>query len=110
MGVQTLNDVIRTQGALTPLSGWYTAPPSMEWDGRQPLCPIQGVPPLLEEAMRAQTALRIRYQGNDGQQSVRVVQPRKVTLREQATYLVAYCHLKHEERTFRIDRIVGADD
>jgi DNA polymerase III epsilon subunit family exonuclease len=105
-GVQTLNDVIRTQGALTPLSGWYTAPPSMEWDGRQPLCPIEGVPPLLEEAMRAQTALRIRYRGNDGQQSVRVVQPRKVTLREQATYLVAYCHLKHEERTFRIDRIV----
>ena len=34
-----------------------------------------------------------------------MVQPRKVTLREQATYLVAYCHLKEEERTFRLDRI-----
>jgi predicted DNA-binding transcriptional regulator YafY len=29
-----------------------------------------------------------------------------VTLREQATYLVAYCHLKGEERTFRLDRIL----
>ena len=106
-GVTTLDDVIRMQGALTPLSGWNSAPPPlMEWDGKQPLCPIEGVPPLLEEAVRAQTTLRIRYQGNDGQQSVRVVQPRKVTLREQATYVVAYCHLKHEERTFRLDRIV----
>jgi predicted DNA-binding transcriptional regulator YafY len=34
------------------------------------------------------------------------VQPLRVTLREQATYLVAYCHLKQEERTFRMDRIV----
>lgn len=107
-GVQTLNDVIRTQGALTTLSGWHMdkVPPLMEWDGRQPFCPIEGVPPLIEEAMRAQTSLRIRYTGNDGHESVRVVQPRKVTLREQATYLVAYCHLKHEERTFRLDRIV----
>ena len=61
---------------------------------------------MIEEAMRARTALRIRYLGSDGQQSERVVQPRKVTLREQATYLVAYCHLKREERTFRLDRIV----
>ena len=104
-GVTTLDDVIRMQGALTPLSGWHAAP-IMEWDGRQPFCPIEGVPPLIEEAMRAQTALRISYRGNDGQQSVRVIEPRKVTLREQAAYLVAYCHLKHEERTFRLDRIV----
>ncbi len=104
-GVTTLDDVIRMQGALTPLSGWHSTP-TLEWDGKQPFCPIEGVPPLIEEAMRSQTSLRIRYRGNDGQQSVRVIEPRKVTLREQAAYLVAYCHLKHEERTFRLDRIV----
>ncbi len=105
-GVTTLDDLIRMQGALTPLSGWNSTPPLMEWDGTQARCPIDGLPPLIEEAMRAQTALRIRYKGNDGQQSVRVVEPRKVTLSAQTTYLVAYCHLKHEERTFRVDRIV----
>jgi len=108
-GVQTLEDVIRHQGSLTPLSGWHSfaaSPPLMEWDGSQPLCPIDGLPPLLEEAMRAHAPLRIRYKGNDGQQSIRVVQPRKVTLREQAAYLIAYCHLKREERTFRVDRIM----
>ena len=78
----------------------------MEWDGTQPFCPIQGLPPIVEQAMRAHAPLRIRYAASDGKQSERVVQPLKVTLREQATYLVAYCHLKREERTFRLDRIV----
>ena len=105
-GVCTLGDLLRMQGSLTPLSGWNMAPPIMEWDGTQPYCPIQGLPPLVEQAMRAHSPLRIRYAGSDGRQSERVVQPLRVTLREQATYLVAYCHLKQEERTFRLDRIV----
>ncbi len=107
-GIFTLADLIRVQGALTPLGGWFNSPtpPLMEWDGKDAFCPIQGLPPVIEQAMRAQTALRIRYKGSDGQHSERIVEPRKVTLRETATYLVAYCHLKHEERTFRLDRIV----
>ena len=105
-GIRTLADLLGHQGALTPLSGWKLTPPLMEWDGTQPYCPIQGLPPLVEQAMRAHSLLRIRYAGSDGRESERVVHPLKVTLREQATYLVAYCHLKHEERTFRLDRIV----
>ena len=105
-GVSTLGELLRLQGSLTPLGGWNMAPPIMEWDGTQPYCPIQGLPPLVEQAMRAHSPLRIRYAGSDGRQSERVVQPLRVTLREQATYLVAYCHLKQEERTFRMDRIV----
>jgi len=106
-GVNTVGDIIKLQGALTPLSGWYSAPPLMEWDPRrQSKCPIEGLPPAIEEAVRAQSTMRIWYKGSDGKQSERVVEPRKITLREQATYLVAYCHLKHEERTFRLDRIM----
>jgi len=105
-GVNTVEDVIKLQGALTPMSGWYSAPPLMEWDGRQSKCPIEGLPPAIEQAVRSQSTLRIWYKGSDGKQSERVVEPRKITLREQATYLVAYCHLKHEERTFRLDRIM----
>lgn len=105
-GVTTLGEVIRVQGALTPLSGWHSTAPTMEWDGTGPFCPIEGLPPIIEQAVRAQTALRIRYKGSDGRESQRVVEPRKVTLREQATYLVAFCHLKQEERMFRVDRIV----
>jgi DNA polymerase III epsilon subunit family exonuclease len=104
-GITTLSDLITLQGSLTTAAGWHMAPALMEWDGSE-FCPIQGLPPLIEEAMRAHAPLRIRYKGSDGKQSERLVQPRKVTLREQATYLVAYCHLKREERVFRLDRIV----
>ncbi len=103
-GVSTLTQLIKLQGSLTPLAGWHMTPPLLEWDGGE-FCPIQGLPPDIEQAVRTQSALLIRYIGSDGKQSERVVQPRKITLREQATYLVAYCHLKQEERTFRLDRI-----
>ncbi|MDQ6693921.1 MAG: exonuclease domain-containing protein, partial [Chloroflexota bacterium] len=105
-GVQTLRELIKVQGALTPLSGWYAPTALMEWDGTGPFCPIQGLPPLIEQAVRAQAALKIRYKGSDGEHTERVVEPRKVTLSPSATYLVAFCHLKNEERTFRLDRIV----
>jgi DNA polymerase III epsilon subunit family exonuclease len=105
-GVTTLDALLRLQGSLTPLSGWFTAPPLMEWDGTGEECPIMDLHPVIESALRSRIALRIRYMGHDGHESERVVEPLKVTLREQATYLVAYCRLKHEERTFRVDRIV----
>ncbi len=106
-GVATLSDLLRMQGSLTPLGGWHhSTPPLMEWDGSGSYCPIQGLPPLIEQAMRGRLPMHIRYKGSDGRHSERTVEPRKITLRETATYLVAYCHLKHEERTFRLDRIV----
>ena len=103
-GVTTLAELKKLQGSITPASGWRMTPPLMEWDGSE-FCPIQGLPFDIEQAVRSHSALRIKYVGSDGQQSERVVQPRKVTLREQATYLVAFCHLKGEERTFRLDRV-----
>lgn len=106
-GIETLSDLLAIQGSITPASGWHRQPPPlMEWDGTSLLCPIEGLPPVIEQAMRVRAALRIRYKSTNGDQSERVVQPIRVALREQATYLVAYCHLKGEERTFRVDRIV----
>jgi hypothetical protein len=104
-GVSTLADLLAKQGSLTPMSGWRMSPALMEWDGAE-FCPIQGLPPLIEQAVRTHSPLRIRYTGSDGHESERVVQPRKITLREQATYLVAFCNLKQEERVFRLDRTV----
>jgi len=103
-GVNTLAELTKIQGSLTTTSGWHMTPPLMEWDGGE-FCPIQGLPSDIEQAVRLRTAIRIKYEGSDGKLSERVVQPRRITLREQATYLVAYCHLKGEERTFRLDRI-----
>ena len=104
-GITTLAELIALQGALTPPGGWHMTPPIMEWAGGDEFCPIQGLPPLIEQAMRAQAPMRIRYRDRDGTHSERVVQPLKVTLREQATYLVAFCHLRNEERVFRLDKV-----
>ncbi|MGA7733248.1 MAG: exonuclease domain-containing protein [Chloroflexia bacterium] len=109
-GITTLDELTRIQGSLTPASGWHggmSVPrPLMEWDGTQPYCPIQGLPPLVEQAMRTRATVKIRYAGSDGRVTVRVVQPLRVTLSEQATYLIGYCQLRKEERSFRLDRIV----
>jgi DNA polymerase III subunit epsilon len=104
-GVTTLPGLLDLQGSITSPAGWRMTPPIMEWDGGE-FNPIQGLPTIIEQAVRTHSALRIRYVGSDGKQSERLVQPSKITLREQATYLVAFCHLKGEERTFRLDRIV----
>ena len=104
-GITTLDSLLALQGSITSTAGWYMTPPLMEWDGGE-FNPIQGLPAIIEQAVRSHSALRIKYVGSDGRQSERLVRPSKVTLREQATYLVAFCHLKGEERTFRLDRIV----
>lgn len=109
-GIVTLDELKSVQGSLTPASGWHGGwskpAPLMEWDGTQSFCPIQGLPPLVEQAMRTRTPVKIRYAGSDGKITVRVVQPLRVTLSEQATYLIGYCQLRKEERSFRLDRIV----
>ena len=106
-GITTLDEVKGVQGSLTSMNGWHQAPkPLMEWDGTQPFCPIQGLPPLIEQAIRTHNSMKIRYVGSDGKISSRVVDPIKVTLSSQATYLVGYCQLRKEERSFRLDRII----
>ena len=57
----------------------------------------------LATAVREQRAIAIRYAGRDGV-TERMVEP----LHCQGDYLVAYCHLRREERTFRIARIRAA--
>ena len=108
-GVTTLESLLRLQGSLTPLSGWHAAQPLLEWDGTGDECPINDLPPAIEVALRAHIALRIRYLGQDGNASERVVEPLKVSIREQAVYLIAYCRLKRQERTFRVDRILDLE-
>ncbi|HQZ71088.1 MAG TPA: exonuclease domain-containing protein [Anaerolineae bacterium] len=63
--------------------------------------PSDAVPEPLATAIREQRALFIRYRSSGSSLSVRMIQP--VALR--GNYLVAYCHLRRESRTFHIDRI-----
>lgn len=49
--------------------------------------------------------LRIQYQSNGGNNSNRIIEPLSVS----GNYLVAYCHLRQDQRTFRLDRIISME-
>ena len=68
---------------------------------------VLALPPELAEWVRPGRRLRIVYVNADGQQTDRLVEPNEVYASGNAVYLVAYCHLRQEQRTFRVDRIVS---
>jgi hypothetical protein len=73
-------------------------------------CPATGeaVLPALEAALAAKADVVITYAGAGRETTlVRRVTPYWLEARNGVYYLVAYCHLRHEERVFRLDRIVG---
>lgn len=67
------------------------------------------LPPLLADALSAQRDVKIRYVSQVGTINSRRVTPRYATQNGGTTYLIAYCHLRNEQRTFRLDRIMGAE-
>jgi len=68
-------------------------------------------PAVLEQQLgSSQSAIggrvRIAYTDGDGEASIRVIEPMRIyRARNGCTYIKAYCHLREEERTFRLDRI-----
>ncbi len=61
----------------------------------------------IQEAIDLGVKIRIQYFSSSGAQvSEREVAPKAIKLDNNKAYLVGYCCLKHEERTFRIDGIL----
>jgi len=62
---------------------------------------------LIEEAIKEEKRLNIIYKSvwNDSI-TERVVTPKEVRSGYDRSYLIAHCHMKNEERNFRIDGIV----
>jgi predicted DNA-binding transcriptional regulator YafY len=66
------------------------------------------VPRAVQTALRHRRVLRIDYEDSGGRSSVREVEPMGF-LGGQSWYLVAWCRLRDEPRTFRMDRIRAAE-
>ena len=65
--------------------------------------------PLLGQAVRERKPLSLLYRSLWSQrQAWRGLDPYAVFHRENTWYLVGHCHLRHEPRTFRVDRIAEA--
>jgi len=64
------------------------------------------IPPDLEEALQHGKKVFIRYLSADGVQTSRWIEPLQIEARMDMLYVVAYCHLRQAERSFRLDRIL----
>lgn len=63
------------------------------------------LPNLIETAFRDGRLLQITYRSTEGN-TERTITPLYPTAAEGVSYLIAYCHLRQEQRSFRLDRIL----
>lgn len=65
------------------------------------------LPRELEDALRAKGKLRIKYlSAYNEDTSTRVIEPFEISVSKASTYIHAFCHLRKERCTFRLDRIL----
>ncbi len=65
------------------------------------------LPPFLQEALSANKVLEITYVDAKGRETARRITPLRVQAANDYVYVVAFCHLRQAERSFRLDRIVA---
>ena len=66
------------------------------------------LPSEIEQALRDKSKLEIKYlSAYKEETSVRVIEPFDISVSKANTYIHAYCHLRKERCTFRLDRILG---
>ena len=73
-----------------------------------PAWPNEGIelPTELGEAIYSNRRMFIEYVDGDGEHTERWITPKQVMGLKDYIYLQAYCHLRNDERSFRLDRIV----
>jgi predicted DNA-binding transcriptional regulator YafY len=75
--------------------------------------PVPELDPQVAEviwrAVRADHVLRISYIDVGGVETERTIEPLHVVVGPNGSYLTAWCHLRHDDRVFRMDRITAAD-
>jgi DNA polymerase III epsilon subunit-like protein len=63
------------------------------------------LPPVLQEALASKRDLFISYVDQKGRETQRRITPRQIMVMQDYIYISAHCHLRDEDRSFRLDRI-----
>jgi len=75
--------------------------------------PAQGpdarVTEAIWRAVRDNHTVHIRYTDVGGLETERDVEPQLIVVGPHGTYLTAWCHLRGQDRVFRLDRITSAE-
>jgi len=66
---------------------------------------MRALPSALREAHDHGLSLEIRYMASNLETSMRRIDPIDLIVGRRVVYIRAYCHLRQEERMFRLDRI-----
>ena len=66
---------------------------------------VPDLPPQLAEAFASKKRLLIRYVDQKGNETQRWITPRQILSLNDYIYVAAHCHLRDEDRSFRLDRI-----
>src|SRR5262245_36692873 len=64
---------------------------------------------IIWRAVRENHLLRIRYIDVGGVETEREIQPQHIVVGPNGSYLTAWCHLRKDDRVFRMDRITHAE-
>ena len=67
------------------------------------------LPPEIQDALTGKRTLVITYIDAKGEETNRAITPLHVRVANGYVYLVAHCHLREAERSFRLDRIFSVD-
>jgi predicted DNA-binding transcriptional regulator YafY len=71
--------------------------------------PDPEVAEIIWRAVRDNHVLRIRYTDVGGVETTREVEPQQIVVGPNGSYLTAWCHLRKDDRVFRLDRITRAE-
>ena len=66
-------------------------------------------PALIREAARQEKKLLLRYQDQEGRITERVIWPLAISYLDTAELVIAWCELRDDFRTFRLDRLRAAE-
>lgn len=89
-GIDTLDALLKLQGGSTPYPRPYEV----------------AIPHVLEEAIKSRRRLVLKYVSAAAGMSRRLVDPIEINALGDNIYLIGYCHMARERRTFRLDRII----
>jgi hypothetical protein len=103
----------RAEGRLSPTAAQLPKPPIPPKRGRARetedflYLSTRDTRELLEQAIEQKKQVRIEYYDASNRRTVRTVDPQQVYRSGSTAYLEAYCHLRQDDRVFRVNQIRG---
>jgi predicted DNA-binding transcriptional regulator YafY len=101
--IKRISDKISVEGTAGELTAVNIGAVSTERPGNHKHAP------LLEEAILNRRLIRISYTSLKGQRTKREIAPYAICFRRHAWYLVGFCRLRNEIRTFRLGRVQAVE-